>query len=86
MTAPQGYAGNCAAIRDVDQRWSIASIRAPTLVVGGRQDPATPYAAAELIASRIPDARLVGLDAAHLSNIEQPAAFNDAVGGFLAKG
>jgi 3-oxoadipate enol-lactonase len=84
-TPARGYAGNCAAIRDVDQRWTIASIAAPTLVVGGRHDPATPYAAAELIASRIRGAKLVGLDAAHLSNIEQPAAFNDAVGEFLAR-
>jgi len=82
-TKPEGYAGNCAAIRDVDQRWPISDIKVPTLVIGGKQDPATPYAAAELIASRIPGAKLVGLDAAHLSNIEQPEAFAKALDGFL---
>ena len=82
-TKPEGYAGNCAAIRDVDQRWPISDIKVPTLVIGGKQDPATPYAAAELIASRIPGAKLVGLDAAHLSNIEQPEAFTKALDGFL---
>ena len=71
-TKPEGYAGNCAAIRDVDQRWAIGGIKVPTLVIGGKHDPATPYEAAELIAKRIPGAKLVGLDAAHLSNIEQP--------------
>lgn len=82
-TKPEGYAGNCAAIRDVDQRWPIRAIEAPTLVIGGRHDPATPYEAAQLIASRIPGAKLVGLDAAHLSNIEQPEAFAGALEDFL---
>ncbi|MBY0533121.1 MAG: 3-oxoadipate enol-lactonase [Xanthobacteraceae bacterium] len=82
-TKPEGYAGNCAAIRDVDQRWSIYEIKTPTLVIGGKHDPATPYEAAELIAKRIPGAKLVGLDAAHLSNIEQPDAFAKALNGFL---
>lgn len=82
-TPPQGYAGNCAAIRDVDQRWRISDITAPTLVIGGKLDPATPYEAAEQIAQRIPDAKLVGLDAAHLSNIEQPEAFTAALDEFL---
>lgn len=82
-TKAEGYAGNCAAIRDVDQRWSIGDIAVPTLVIGGKYDPATPYDAAELIASRIPGAKLVGLEAAHLSNIEQPEAFSKAIGGFL---
>jgi len=82
-TKAEGYAGNCAAIRDVDQRWTIGGIAAPTLVIGGKLDPATPYEAAELIAKRIPGAKLVGLDAAHLSNIEQPEAFTRAVDGFL---
>ncbi len=82
-TKAEGYAGNCAAIRDVDQRWAIGDITTPTLVIGGKLDPATPYEAAELIAKRIPGAKLVGLDAAHLSNIEQPEAFTKALDGFL---
>jgi 3-oxoadipate enol-lactonase len=82
-TKAEGYAGNCAAIRDVDQRWPIGGIKTPTLVIGGKQDPATPYEAAELIAKRIPGAKLIGLDAAHLSNIEQPEAFTKALDGFL---
>lgn len=82
-TKPEGYAGNCAAIRDVDQRWAIGDIKVPTLVIGGKHDPATPYEAAELIAKRIPGAKLVGLDAAHLSNIEQPEAFTKALDEFL---
>jgi 3-oxoadipate enol-lactonase len=82
-TAPQGYAGCCAAIRDMDQRGSLSAIRVPTLVIGGLQDPATPPAKAEEIAAGVADSRLVMLDAAHLSNIEQPQAFTAAVLEFL---
>ena len=50
----------------------------------GAQDPATPPAAGELIASRIRGARTTVFDAAHLSNIEQPDKFTTAVAEFLA--
>jgi 3-oxoadipate enol-lactonase len=82
-TAPQGYAGCCAAIRDMDQRESLQAIRVPTLVIGGLQDPATLPAKAEEIAAGVADSRLVMLDAAHLSNIEQPRAFTAALLDFL---
>jgi 3-oxoadipate enol-lactonase len=82
---PHGYAGCCAAIRDMDQRESIRAITAPTLVIVGAHDPATPPAAGELIQSRIAGARLMTLDAAHVSNLERPAEFGAAVLGFLKK-
>ncbi len=78
-----GYAGCCAAIRDMDQRESIRAIRAPTLVVIGAVDPATTPAAGALIADRIPGARTVTFDAAHISNIEQPEAFTRALIDFM---
>jgi 3-oxoadipate enol-lactonase len=82
-TAPQGYAGCCAAIRDMDQRASLGAIGVPTLVIGGLQDPATPPAKAEEIAEGVAGSRLVMLDAAHLSNIEQHEAFTAALLDFL---
>jgi 3-oxoadipate enol-lactonase len=82
-TAPQGYAGCCAAIRDLDQRSSLKAISVPTLVIGGLQDPATPPHMAEEIAAGVSSARLVMLDAAHLSNIEQAQAFTAALLEFL---
>jgi len=82
-TQPQGYAGCCAAIRDMDQRDSLPAISVPTLVIGGLQDPATPPAKAQEIAQGVPGAQLVMLDAAHLSNIEQPQAFSAALLDFL---
>jgi len=82
---PQGYVGCCAAIRDMDQRWDIGGIKTPTLVIAGKQDNATPVSASELIVSRIKGAKLKILDAAHISNVEQPPAFTDAVEKFLLK-
>ena len=39
----------------------------------------------EYIRSQIPGASLTILDAAHISNVEQPHAFTDAVVGFLTQ-
>src|SRR5438093_9027704 len=85
LTTPaEGYAACCAAIRDMDQRVTIASARAPTLVVGGSRDPATPPEHGRAIADRIRGARVIELPAAHLSNVEAAEAFNEAVLGFLS--
>lgn len=82
-TPPEGYAACSAAIRDMDQRESIRSIRLPTLVISGTHDGSTPPEKGREIAAAIPQARYVELDAAHLSNIEQEQAFTDAVMAFL---
>jgi 3-oxoadipate enol-lactonase len=82
-TKPAGYAGCCAAIRDMDLREGIRGADIPVLVVVGRHDPSTPPAEGEAIAAVIPGAELVALEAAHLSNIEDEAAFTAAVVGFL---
>jgi 3-oxoadipate enol-lactonase len=82
-TSPDGYAACCAALRDMDQLEAIGSIQAPTLVVVGTQDPATPPDHGRAIAGRIPRATLVELEAAHLSNIEAADRFTAAVLDFL---
>jgi len=82
-TSPQGYAGTCAAIRDMDMRRTAALITTPTLVIGGTLDPATPPPHSETLARAIPGARLTMLEAAHLANVERPEAFADAVLDFL---
>jgi 3-oxoadipate enol-lactonase len=82
-TPPEGYAGCCAAIRDMDQVDVISRITVRTLVIVGNDDPSTPPAHGELIADHIPGAALVRVPAAHLSNIEAAPAFNDALLGFL---
>ncbi len=82
-TNPEGYIACVEAIRDMDFRASNPTVTAPTLVIVGKQDPATPPAAGEAIAKAIKGARLAALDAAHISNIEQPQAFTKAVLDFL---
>ena len=78
-----GYVGCCAAVRDMDQRDEVAAIAAPTLVIVGMHDAATPPADGRFLAERIPRAQLVEIDAAHLSNIEAAAAFDAALASFL---
>lgn len=69
----EGYAASCEAIAAHDLREQIAAITAPTLVIVGDEDPATPPDHARFIASRVDGARLVELERArHLLNVEHP--------------
>jgi pimeloyl-ACP methyl ester carboxylesterase len=82
-TPVAGYAGCCGAIQTLDLAGRIGAICIPTLVIVGRDDPATPVAASAAIHRAIPGSTLVVLDeASHLSNIEQPAAFDAALAAF----
>jgi len=83
-TDPAGYVACCAALRDTDFTGSIGKINVPTLVIGGDQDPSTPWEGhGEVLARNIPGARALRLNTAHLSNIEEPRAFTQALWDFL---
>jgi 3-oxoadipate enol-lactonase len=82
-TDPQGYAGCCAAIRDMDLRRMGGLITTPTLIIGGLRDPATPPDHAMALHAEIKGSQLVLLDSAHLSNIECARGFNTALLDFL---
>ncbi len=84
-TTDAGYIASCAAVRDMDQRNQLGAIFAPTLVLSGRQDMATPPADGHFLADHIPGARYVELNAAHLSNWEMAQAFTTHVSDFLLK-
>jgi 3-oxoadipate enol-lactonase len=84
-TPVDGYVACCEAVRDMDHREILGKITAPTLVIAGRHDPATTLEAGEFIRSRIPDAAMTVFDAAHISNVEQPHDYADAVLGFLTQ-
>lgn len=84
-TAPTGYAGCSAAIMDMDLRPTAKLITAPTLVISGLQDPATPPEHAQWLADNISGAKLASIDAAHLGNVELPEQFNALVEGFLSE-
>lgn len=76
-TDPQGYAACCGAIERMDLREDLGGVRAPTLVISGSDDPATPPPEQEKIAAAIPDCRheVVG-PAAHVAAVEQPDSVN----------
>lgn len=82
-TNPAGYAGCCAAIRDMDHRPIVALIRTPTLVIAGKEDPATPLADALYLYERLEKGTIAKLDAAHLSNVEDAENFGRTVKTFL---
>jgi len=83
-TDPRGYAACCDAIGATDVTPMLSSIRAPTLVIGGRLDISTPVGDAESLHSRIEGSSLVVLEgAAHLSNLDQAELFTAAVAQFL---
>lgn len=73
---PDGYASCCEAIATMDQRRDLARIAAPTLVVAGELDPVVPPSLAAELQGAVAGATLAVVpDAAHLCNLEQPAAF-----------
>ena len=82
-TSVEGYVSCCAAVRDMDHREIIRGITAPTLIIAGSKDMSTNVEAAEFISDRISGSRVVILDAAHISNVEQPEAYAKEVLGFL---
>ena len=85
-TPVAGYVGCCHAISALNLTDRLSAIKLPTIVIVGEDDPGTPVAASRLIAENIKGARLeIISSAAHLSNIEQPEAFNRALSGFLEK-
>jgi len=82
---PEGIAAaeRGMAIRP-DARDILARFAGPLLVVVGKEDVLTPPAKARAIAELVPGAELVEIaGAGHLSNVEQPEAFNAALGRLL---
>lgn len=83
-TPLDGYLGSCEAIRRIDTRAALGAVKVPALVMVGDKDEGTPLPMARAIHEAIAGSRLeVIAGAAHLSNIEQAAAFNGLVRGFL---
>jgi 3-oxoadipate enol-lactonase len=82
-TDPEGYAANCAAVRDFDFREQLGKVRLPCLVISGTHDPATTPADGHFLANHIQSARYVELNGAHLSNVEDANQFTHEVIAFL---
>jgi 3-oxoadipate enol-lactonase/4-carboxymuconolactone decarboxylase len=83
-TNPAGYAGCCAAVRDMDHTDLLARIHVPTLIISGDLDVGMPWDGhAAVLARSIDAARTVRLPTAHISNIERPRSFSTALLDFL---
>lgn len=81
---PAAYRIGAEAVWLADQRDRAAAIGVPTLVVCGAEDKVTPPALSRELAALIPGARYAEIPGAgHLSNLEQPGAFNRLVGEFV---
>jgi len=82
-TSPQGYAANCAAVRDADFREQISGIKAPTLIVCGAADAVTTLEHGHFMLEQIQGAELIEFKAAHLSNVEVGEPFTGRILDFL---
>ncbi|WP_144098375.1 3-oxoadipate enol-lactonase [Croceicoccus sediminis] len=81
---PHGYAGCCAAIRDMDLAGRIGGIASPVLVVTGTRDASTPYEGhGAFLVDTIPGAVHVSVDGAHLATFEAPEALAQALISFV---
>jgi len=85
QTSPEGYAANCAAVRDADFRELLGAVAVPTLIVCGSADAVTTPEHGRFMQESIQGAELVEFPAAHLSNVEAGEAFTRAVLDFLVK-
>jgi 3-oxoadipate enol-lactonase len=83
-TDVNGYMACGSAVRDMAQSTMLLKIKTPTLVLSGRYDPACTVEQGTVLHRLIEGSQMVVLeDAAHLSNIEQPVAFNRTVREFI---
>ena len=83
-TTPVGFLGCAAAILDFDWVSKLPTIKVPTLIVCGSDDPGTPPAQNQRIAGLIPGARYQEIaDARHFPNVERAEIFNEILLGWL---
>lgn len=83
-TAPAGHVGCCRAVQKLAYEHRLKEIRVPTLVLGGDEDKGAPPEALAEIAAAIPGAcHTVIEQSGHITNIENPGAFGQAVEEFL---
>jgi 3-oxoadipate enol-lactonase len=85
-TPVPGYVGCCHAIPKIDLTERLHQIQCPVQVIVGEQDVGTPVAMSRAIHAATPGSELVIIpQASHLSNLEQPQAFNQALLEFLER-
>jgi 3-oxoadipate enol-lactonase len=85
-TDPAGYAACCAVLRDADLSCDAKNVAAPSLVITGRHDPATPSEDGRALNATLRNSKYLELDASHLSAWERADEFAAAVVQHLAAG
>ncbi|UCD69515.1 MAG: 3-oxoadipate enol-lactonase [Betaproteobacteria bacterium] len=84
-TSVTGYVGCCHAIPKINCTDQLHKIECPVQIMVGEQDAGTPVVMSEAILGAIPGSELVVIpQASHLSNLEQPGKFNEALSRFLS--
>jgi pimeloyl-ACP methyl ester carboxylesterase len=69
-----------SVMAEADQRDLLPRIAVPTLLIWGQLDARSPLNVARQFEDAVPDAKLVVIPGAgHVSNLEQPELFNDAI-------
>lgn len=78
-----GYANCCEALAKADLHDELKQITIPVLIIAGIHDPVTTIADAEWMLQHIPKAKLVEINASHISNVEAPVEFNQHINQFI---
>jgi pimeloyl-ACP methyl ester carboxylesterase len=77
---PESLKNLLLVMAGADLRDALPSIAVPTLLIWGELDARSPLSVAQDFEQAIPDAQLVVIpNAGHMSNLERPGPFNDAV-------
>lgn len=84
-SSAEGYASCCEALAKADLRDQLGKITIPVLIIAGQKDPVTTIIDGQYMLDRIANAQLVEINASHISNIEKPQDFNQALTQFLAQ-
>ena len=80
---PESMRTALLVMADADQRDLLPRIAVPTLLIWGEQDGRSPLTVARQFENAVPGAELVVIPGAgHVSNLEQPELFNEAVRAF----
>lgn len=83
---PETYRKAVHLLTTFDRRAQLPAIRVPTLVLAGGEDRVAPAEVMERMAGKIPGAEYVVLEGCgHLGPMDQPDAFNEALGAFLER-
>jgi 3-oxoadipate enol-lactonase len=85
-TNPEAFIKACRALQVLDFSDVVGDVQAPTLIVVGEDDQATPPDMAHALHEALPNSRLVVMEGvAHAPQIQEPAKFANSIKAFLER-